>query len=100
MNDQQIDDLKQFISVTIAQTEANLDNKIDGLATKVSGLDARVSGLDARVSGLDDKIESLRQDMLDGFAGVAEVIEELQNRYDDNNKVIDHRLTQLEQKAV
>ena len=93
MNDQQIDDLKQFISVTIAQTEANLDNKIDGLATKVSGLDARVSGL-------DDKIESLRQDMLDGFAGVAEVIEELQNRYDDNNKVIDHRLTQLEQKAV
>jgi uncharacterized membrane-anchored protein YhcB (DUF1043 family) len=79
MNDDQIDDLKQYFAATISQTEANLDNKI---------------------AGLDNKIESLRQDMMDGFAGVAEVIEELQNHYDENIKIVDQRLTKLESKAA
>ena len=72
MNDEQIDDLKQFIAATISQTEANLENKID----------------------------LLRKDMQDGFAGVGEVIEELQNRYDKKHTIVDRRLAKLEAKAA
>ncbi len=69
MNDQQMEDLKQFIDGRISQSEARFDGRIDDLRQEV---------------------ESLRQEMLDGFAGVGEAIEEI-------NKQVDERLTKLEQ---
>ena len=72
MNDQQIDDLKQFIAATVSQTESNLDAKID----------------------------LLRQETQDGFAGVSEVIEALQNNYDENIEALDQRLKKLEQQSA
>lgn len=65
MNDQQLDDLKQFIASQISQSEARTQ----------------------------DKLEGLRKEMLDGFAGVGEAIEEI-------NKQVDERLTKLEQQAA
>lgn len=69
MNDQQLEDLKQFIDTRISQAEARFDEN------------------------LEEKLEALRKEMLDGFTGVGEVIEEI-------NKQIDERLTKLEQQAV
>lgn len=65
MSDEQLEDLKQFIDVRISQSEAR---------TK-------------------DQIEDLRKEMLDGFAGVGEAIEEI-------NKQVDERLTKLERHSV
>jgi len=69
MNDQQLEDLKQFIDSRISQTEARFDEK------------------------LDEKLEVLRKEMLDGFAGVGEAIEEI-------NKQVDERLTKLEHRTA
>lgn len=69
MNDQQLEDLKQFIDARISQAEARFDEN------------------------LEEKLEALRKEMLDGFTGVGEAIEEI-------NKQIDERLTKLEQQAV
>ncbi len=76
MNDQQLEDLKQFIDSRISQTEARFDGKLEDLG-----------------ENLQEKIENLRKEMLDGFAGVGEAIEEI-------NKHIDERLTKLEQQAA
>lgn len=66
MNDQQLEDLKQFIDARISQTEARFEEK------------------------LDEKLEILRKEMLDGFSGVGEAVEEI-------NRQVDDRLTKLEQ---
>jgi hypothetical protein len=76
MNDQQLEDLKQFIDARISQTEASLDKKVD-----------------EKLEVLDEKLEVLRKEMLDGFAGVGEAVEEI-------NKHIDERLTKLEQQTA
>ncbi|MBI2592355.1 hypothetical protein HYW36_02650 [Candidatus Saccharibacteria bacterium] len=69
MNDQQLEDLKQFIDTRISQAEARFDEN------------------------LEEKLEALRKEMLDGFIGVGEAIEEI-------NKQVDERLTKLEQETA
>lgn len=69
MNDDQLGDLKQFIDTRISQAEARFDEN------------------------LEEKLELLRKEMLDGFTGVGEAIEEI-------NKQVDERLTKLEQEAA
>ncbi|MDZ7744195.1 MAG: hypothetical protein U5K77_00325 [Candidatus Saccharibacteria bacterium] len=49
MDDQQLDDLKQFIEATVSQTEARLEQRIDDLS----------------------------KDMHSGFSGVGEAIEQI-----------------------
>jgi hypothetical protein len=79
MNDDQLDDLKQFIDSRISQTEARFDDKIDSV--------------DIKVNSLAQKLEDLRKEMLEGFVGVGDAIEEI-------NKQVDERLTNLEQQAA
>lgn len=79
MNDQQMEDLKQFIDTRISQAEVGLGERIDDL--------------DERVGSLAKALESLRLEVLDDFAGVGEAIDEI-------NKHFDERLTKLEQPAV
>ena len=79
MNEEQLDDLKQFIDSRISQAEARLEQKIDGT--------------NIRVDSLDKEFKSLRKEMLDGFAGVGEAIEEI-------NKHFDERLAKLEKQAA
>lgn len=72
MDDHQLDDLKQFIAAAVSQTETHLGD---------------------RIGKLEVGLEALRKEMLDGFAGVGEAIEEI-------NKQVDERLTKLEQQAA
>ena len=69
MDDQQLEDLKQFIDTRISQAEARFDEN------------------------LEEKLEALRKEMLDGFTGVGDAIEEI-------NKQVDERLTKLEKQAA
>lgn len=68
MNDDQLDDLKQFIDSRISQAEARLE----------------------------DQIKELGTEMRDGFAGVAEAIEQLHTADAD----LGERLTKLEQQPA
>jgi len=69
MDKEQFEDLKQFIDMRISQAEARFDEN------------------------LDEKLEELRQEMLNGFTGVGEAIEEI-------NKQVDERLSKLERRAA
>ncbi|HSH17906.1 MAG TPA: hypothetical protein VK978_00835 [Candidatus Saccharimonadales bacterium] len=82
MTDEQIDDLKQFIAVTVGQTESRLEGRIDHL-------EGRMDGIEGRMDSLDEKLEAVSQEMHDGFAGIAEIIDYL-------NKHLDERLTRLQ----
>lgn len=87
MNDQQrFDDLKQFISATVSQSEAKLAGDIEGLSKRVDNLSHKI----------DTEVEILRNEMHDGFAGIAEIIEDLNHRIDKRDTVIDKRLARLE----
>ncbi len=72
MNDDQLDDLKQFIDSRISQSEARFD----------------------------DKIEKLRREMHDGFAGVGEAIDEGQTQTDKAANDLERRLANLEHQAA
>jgi len=72
MNDDQLSDLKQFITATVSQTEAKLTDRFDALENKVDTLETKVD---------------------DGFAGVGEAL-------DDMNTLFNERLTKLEKQAA
>ena len=72
MNDEQLEDLKQFIDSRISQSEAMTGDKLENFR---------------------NKLEELRKEMHEGFTGVGEAIEEI-------NKQVDERLTKFEQHAV
>ncbi len=69
MNDDQFEDLKQFINARISQAETRFDDRFE------------------------EKFEALRKEMLDGFSGVGEAIDEI-------NKQVDERLAKLEETAA
>jgi hypothetical protein len=68
MNDTQIDDLKQFITATVSQTESRLESHLGG------------------------KIDRLEKKVDDGFAAIGDIIADLQDQHDNHEK----RLTTLE----
>ncbi len=76
MNNDQLDDLKQFIDSRISQSEARFDET------------------------LKEELGTLRTEMLDGFSGVGEAIEEILKQLDENKAEFDKRLTKLEQQAA
>lgn len=76
MNDAVLEDLKQFIDAKFSQAEARNEERFDQMDRKIDQLG-----------------DELRQEMRDGFAGVADAMEE-------TNKVVDTRLTKLEQQVA
>jgi len=64
MNNEQFDDLKQFVASTVSQSEERLGQRIDSLESEMKGL---------------------RSEMRAGFAGVGDAI-------DVSTQVIEHRL--------
>jgi hypothetical protein len=76
MNATQFDDLKQFILATVSQSETSLEERLGN-----------------RISS---EIASLREDMLAGFAAIADIISPMHDSLDDHES----RLTKLEQRAA
>ena len=83
MNNDQFEDLKQFIDSRISQSEAIFDEKLDG-----------------KIDSIKKEIEDLRKEMLEGFAGVGEAIEDIHKQLDESKEEFDKRLTKLEQQAA
>lgn len=83
MNDEQLEDLKQFIDSRISQSEVRFDDK-----------------LSTEVSALRNEISALRQEMLDGFAGVGDSFDEIHKLLEEQKQNFDTRLTKLEQQAA
>jgi hypothetical protein len=72
MNDEQLDDLKQFIDARISQSEQAIKAEFN-----------------QRLNVTNQKID-------DGLAGVGEAIEQIDQRLDERDKEVDLRLANLE----
>jgi len=97
MNTDQLDDLKQFITATVSQAEAQLEERLGGR------IDSVETGLVKLETKMDDGFARLETKMDDGFAGIGEAIEQIHARVDTNEDDIakhDKRLTKLEQHTV
>lgn len=83
MKDEQLDDLKQFISSQISQSEIRIKKDI------IETVDNKIDNLEKK---LDEKIDGLQKIMEDGFTGVGEAIERSNTQIDDH----DTRISTLE----
>lgn len=77
MNEDQLNDLKQFIAATVSQATADMATKDD-------------------IANLENRLERLENKVNDGFAGIADVLDQTNERMDD----FDQRLAKLEQQAA
>ncbi len=90
MKDDQLDDLKQFITATVSQSEARLRDDIsDEIHSVVVDSEKR----------LRIEVVALRTEMIDGFAGVAEAIEGVLHQAEEHEISVDRWLTKLERQA-
>ena len=90
MNDDTIQDLKQFIEATFSQKTSGISNDVAGLSNEVSGIRKDLDNLDKKHS---DKIDELS-------ASVAEAIENTNEVTDTQLNNHEQRITRLEQKAA
>jgi hypothetical protein len=74
MDENTLNDLKQFIAATVSQATANMATKDD-------------------IARLEKKVD-------DGFAGVGDAIEDINKRIDEQYKEVDQRITRLEQQST
>ncbi len=79
MSTDQLEDLKHFIDTRISQSEASFDEKLGSLRLDMS-----------------KGFVSVRKEMNDGFAGIADAIEEINNRMDRTDASVNQRLISLE----
>ena len=80
MKDEQLDDLKQYFSTEISQSEARIKSEIT----------ADLGG------SLNRIISELRTDMNSGFAAIAQIFNDVHDSIDDHET----RLTKLEQQVA
>lgn len=85
MNDDQLTDLKQFITATVSQTEQRLTERMDGIDQKIGNIESRLDSVERKIDVIDKKVD-------DGFAGMGEAIEGINEHQTDQ----DNRLTKLE----
>ncbi len=117
MKDEQLDDLKQFITRTITQSQVEqfddikqfVDSRIlrsqaEQLEDVKQFVDSRISQSEGRLTEkievIDAKVDGLRQEMLHGFAGVGDAIEEIHDRLDKRNQQINHRFVKIEKRIA
>jgi hypothetical protein len=87
MTDEQLDDLKQFITVTVSQSETNIKHELRGeMHTIREGLYGELSS----------EIGGLRTEMREGFATIGDLITTHNDMLDNHEQC----LTKLGAKAV
>ena len=86
MNDDQFDDLKQFIVNTVSQTENRLQAQISQVADELG---------DVR-----NELGQLRSEMASGFEGVAEAVEQIHQQAEMQEAEVNRRFTKLEQQTA
>ena len=94
MNNDQLDDLKQFILASISQSEGRLRHEF---VTAISESEGRLRG------EMSQGFQTIRNEMSDGFLAVGEAIEEIHQQLEAHNakfEEVDKRLTKLEQRMA
>lgn len=86
MNNEQINDLKDFFRTELAQT-----NK------RIVGLEVRTS---KELAKIRLEIADLRSENIDGFAGVADAIEGLHHQVDERDAKVEARFARLERQLI
>jgi hypothetical protein len=86
MNDNQLDDLKQFIAASVTQSEGRLRSEIGQLREE-----------------MHQEFRTVRHEVADGFLAVGEAIDEIHKQLDEQRKInatVDKRLTRLERRIA
>jgi len=94
MNDDQIDDLKQYLAVTISQATADMATKSD-LAVMATKSDLAV--LKSDLVALQTHVDSRFDEILDS---IAESLSVANDSVDEQLSAHDLRITKLEQRAA
>jgi hypothetical protein len=76
MNEDQLNDLKQFIATTISQTEQSIR------------------------SDMEVSFNSINQKIDEGFAGIGEAVEQIHQQAETQEAEVDRRFTKLEQQIA
>ncbi len=79
MNEDHLNDLKQFIASTVSQTEARLQSQI---------------------TQLQNGLTEFRSETANGFEGVSEAIEQIHQQAEAQEAEVDRRFTKLEQQIA
>jgi len=90
MNNDQLDDLKQFIAASVSQSEERLRGEMN-------------QGFRAVRQEMAEGFQAVRQEMADGFLAVGEATDEIHKQLDEQHKInatVDKRLTRLEQQRA
>ena len=90
MTDDQLDDLKLFIDTRLSQTETTLRSEMDAMKAELTG----------RMGTMESGIQQLSDRMDNGFTGIGEIIEQINDRMDATEKATNKRLATLEQQAA
>lgn len=96
MNDDVIANLKQFIAGAITQQTSDLRQDISGIKEDITSIKEDIVGIKTDLRALDQKVD-------DGFAAIAEILEDIHSGHDAHEAQIkDHaaRIMRLEQKAA
>lgn len=86
MNDETIQDLKQFIAATVSQQTSDIIKRLDGV-------DERLDGIDTRLDRVETKIDDLSASVAEALDATHEVT---------HSQLQDHerRIVRLEQNAA
>ena len=110
-----LNDMKLFVNEAVSTSEARMSNNVKQfVGSALSEFEARLVGdmkqfVDARLSqteerltvkidGVDRKVDMLSQKVDDGFTGIGEAIEQMNNETDKTNSLFNWRLLKLEQR--
>lgn len=94
MNEEVLEDLKQFIAATVSQQTSDLRMDFERLERR---LDDKVDGLDAKINGVEQRL-SKRIDDLTDF--VSDAIDTANESADTQLKDHERRITKLEHAAA
>jgi archaellum component FlaC len=86
MNDDQLDDLKQFIASTVSQTEQRLQTQISEIKEEIFEVKTNMS--------------QIKDDLANGFEGIGEAIEQVHQQAETQEIEVDKRFTKLEQQIA
>jgi|SRR6266540_2008707 len=93
-------DLKQFIAGAITQQTADIHLDMTGMRQDITSIQQGISGMKQDIQRLDQNMQKLDRKVDEGFASIAEILEDMNARSETHGVLLkdhDQRLTRLEQ---
>ena len=100
MNDEIIQDLKQFIASTVSQQTSELGRRLDGVDMKLDKVEQRLDGVEQRLDGVEQRLDGVESKIDDLSTFVADALDTTNETTDAQLKDHETRIVKLEQKAA